>query len=120
MARGRPRKPINSTQVERLASYGLVTSEISAVFGCSADTVERRFADALSRGRARRNVSLRRMQLASARRGSTAMLIWLGKQYLGQRDDPPPEHKSDTLTQLLNEFRKRYKQIEEQQVAEED
>jgi hypothetical protein len=31
-------------------------------------------------------ISLRRQQFKMLREGSTAMAIWLGKQYLGQRD----------------------------------
>jgi hypothetical protein len=31
-------------------------------------------------------MNIRRMQLKSANGGNVAMLIWLGKQYLGQKD----------------------------------
>ncbi|HLC04806.1 MAG TPA: hypothetical protein VJK02_17360 [Anaerolineales bacterium] len=31
-------------------------------------------------------MSLRRLQLAKAKRGNVVMLIWLGKQFLGQSD----------------------------------
>ena len=31
-------------------------------------------------------MSIRRMQYGSAEKGSVAMMIWLGKQYLGQKE----------------------------------
>jgi hypothetical protein len=34
------------------------------------------------------------------------MLIWLGKQWLGQRDNPNPSGSPDTLSELLADFRK--------------
>ena len=38
--------------------------------------------------------SLRRMQFKGAQSGNNTMLIWLGKQYLGQRDSREPEADS--------------------------
>jgi len=41
------------------------------------------------------NASLRRKQVESAlQHGNTTMLIWLGKQRLGQRNEPAPESQS--------------------------
>lgn len=37
-----------------------------------------------------RRLQLRQWQWKAAERGNTAMLIWLGKQYLGQCDMPEP------------------------------
>jgi hypothetical protein len=53
---------------------------------CSKDTLERRFAAVIKKGRAQRNSSLRRKQFEVAMKGDRTMLIWLGKQYLEQRD----------------------------------
>jgi hypothetical protein len=36
-------------------------------------------------------VSLRRAQFRAAENGNATMLIWLRKQWLGQRDNPPHE-----------------------------
>lgn len=46
----------------------------------------------LDRGAALGRISLRRQQFKLAREGSAVMNIWLGKQYLGQRD-----HREQTL-----------------------
>jgi hypothetical protein len=82
----RPRKPIDAEQVRKLAELGCTHEEIADVVGCSRHTLERRFAPELSRARACLNMSLRRAQMHQAlRRRSVAMLIHLGKVYLGQR-----------------------------------
>ena len=58
----------------------------------ATDTIGRRkqddpgFADALKRGKEQGKVSLRRLQWKAAQNGNITMLIWLGKQVLGQRD----------------------------------
>jgi hypothetical protein len=38
-------------------------------------------------------IGLRQMQLKSANSGNVSMLIWLGKQYLGQRSEGAPESR---------------------------
>lgn len=83
---GRPRKVINEEQVVRLAKIHCTYEEIAAVVGCSTDTLKRRFADRIERGREAGKSSLRRLQFRAARKGNAALLIWLGKQHLGQKD----------------------------------
>jgi AraC-like DNA-binding protein len=84
----RPRKAIDPVKVKQLAGMGLTGEEIASVLGCSKDTLERRFAAALKEGRMRLNASLKRTQFRMSRK-HVVMAIWLGKQYLGQRDQPP-------------------------------
>jgi hypothetical protein len=79
-------KAITPKQIANLCSLGCTNEEIAGHFGVSADTIERRFKDALEAGRANRNISLRKWQFGKARKGSDTMLIFLGKQYLGQSD----------------------------------
>mgnify|MGYP000701764812 CR=1 FL=1 len=94
--RGRPRKPVDTTLVEKLAAHGLADHEIADVLGISERTIQRRCRVALDRGRAKLKVSLRRWQIRAAKRGNVTMLIWLGKQYLGQRD-PPAATEGETV-----------------------
>lgn len=82
----RPRKQIDEKAVEALASCGGTLEEIAAKLDCSVDTLSRRFADTIKRGREIGRISLRGKQYEKAMKGDTGLLIWLGKQMLGQRD----------------------------------
>jgi ferredoxin-NADP reductase len=79
-------------EVERLGLIHATQAEMAAWFGVSLSTIEKRmaadgkFAEAYERGRATGRMSLRRQQLKIANEGNPTMLIWLGKQLLGQRD----------------------------------
>jgi len=79
-------KPIDLEQVRRMAACGCTDREIAFILGVSENLLRRKARQALDQGRAQLQKSLRRKQLEMARRGSVPMLIWLGKQYLGQRD----------------------------------
>jgi hypothetical protein len=85
------RKPIDAKLVEKLARYGLADHEIADCIGVAESTLRARARAALAKGRAYLRLSLRRRQLRAAAKGSVPMLIWLGKQYLGQRDQPVSE-----------------------------
>ena len=82
----RPRLKIDPKLVQDLAALGCKTNEIAVTLGCSTDTIERRFAAELAKGRENLKISLRRWQLEAAKKGNVAMLIWLGKQMLGQTE----------------------------------
>lgn len=82
--RGRPRLVLNEYGIYKLSSIGCTTPEIAQFCGCSEDTIERNYADILKRGRAMFRIAVRNLQFESAMHGNVTMLIWLGKQYLGQ------------------------------------
>jgi hypothetical protein len=82
----RPKKEISPEQVERFAAIGCTDEEIGVALNCSSDTLTRRFAESLKRGREACKTSLRRMQWKSAKAGNVTMQIWLGKQLLEQKD----------------------------------
>ena len=81
-----PLKDIDPKKVRKLASMGLTNVEIAAALDCSDDTLVRRYAEYLNGGRDRLCASLKRRQFSVAMDGNVGMLIWLGKQYLGQTD----------------------------------
>lgn len=82
-----PQKPkIDPGQIQRMAACGCTDAEIAYILQISEAHLRRRYRQALDQGRARLRLSLRRKQLQLARKGSVPMLIWLGKQYLGQSD----------------------------------
>lgn len=84
--RGRPKIELSDAQVELLASFHLTLNELAKFFGCSKKTLTNRFADNIQRGWNEAKVSLKRKQFEVALGGNTALLIWLGKQYLNQKD----------------------------------
>lgn len=74
--------------MESLAAIHCTVEEIASVIGVHKRTLERRCAAIIKKGREKGKASLRRMQYDAAKNGSTAMMIWLGKQLLGQKDKP--------------------------------
>jgi len=94
---GRPRLEFDLRMVEDLGKIQSTHSELAAVLGVSVDTVERRlrddpeFCSAYEKGLENGKSSLRRIQWKAALGGNTTMQIWLGKQYLGQRDQARQE-----------------------------
>ena len=104
---GRPRLTFDLRQVEELGKIQSTQPEVAAVLGCGLSTVKDRLANdaafsaAYKRGLEIGKSSLRRLQWKSALAGSVVMQIWLGKQYLDQRDQPVPEmDRSQTGLQL--------------------
>lgn len=83
---GRPRKILDEKFIRHLASKGRTISEIAAFCNVHPDTVSNNYSHAVKRGEELRNGSLRRKQYQLAMKGNATMLIWLGKQLLGQSD----------------------------------
>ena len=84
---GRPKKyNLDTKQVEQLAGFGCTDTEIASFFDISRTTLERNYEQYMTKGRESGKIRLRQMQWASAKKGNVAMLIWLGKQLLGQSD----------------------------------
>ena len=79
--------------VERAASVGCAIDEIAIICGVSRAAFYNRkeagpeIDEAITRGREMGRYTLRRLQWHKAQLGSDQMLIWLGKQWLGQRDN---------------------------------
>jgi len=51
----------------------------------------------LTKGRAKGKMRLRQLQWQAAEKGNTSMLIFLGKQMLGQMDNPEASEASEPL-----------------------
>ena len=83
---GRPKLDIDADKVEMLASFGCSTIEIARLHNCDESTIRLRFKNELERGRENMKIKLRQLQWKAAENQSNAMLIFLGKQYLGQSD----------------------------------
>lgn len=85
---GRDKTVIPPEEVYKLANIGCKDREIADWFGIDANTLRYNFSVELSKARIALNMSLRRAQIQTALSGNPTMLIWLGKQYLGQSDAP--------------------------------
>ena len=85
---GRPKLDIDPEQVTRLARLHCTMNEMASFFGCHIDTLRDNFSNEIDKGRSEGNISLRRKQWQMAvEKGNVVMLIWLGKQMLGQRNE---------------------------------
>lgn len=109
----RPRIEIDKEQFQKLCAIQCTLEEIASWFKCSEDTIERwckreykkTFADAFKTWSADGKISLRRTQFRMAEK-STAMAIWLGKQYLGQADKVVMKANADgKLAELIDGLR---------------
>lgn len=102
----RPQKQIDQASFEKLCGLFCTMEDIAAFFECSEDTIERwckrtygeGFADAYKKFSAKGRTSIRRWQFQAAEKGSTAMLIFLGKNYLGQKDTVEADFNPEALT----------------------
>lgn len=109
---GRPKKEINQSIFENLCSIQCTLAEIAGVFDCSEDTIERwckatykeSFAETYKKHSAKGKMSLRRAQFKLAEKNA-AMAIFLGKQYLGQRDQIEVENDNDQVRAFIMAMR---------------
>lgn len=92
--RGRPKKKIDYELVEKLAYIQCTQEEIATILGVSTKTLQRdkEFCRIYKSGMENGKMSLRRLQWKGAEEGNNTMLIWLGKQYLGQTDKQELAH----------------------------
>jgi hypothetical protein len=90
----RPLIKIDWADFDKLCGIQCTLSDLASWFDCSEDTIERAvkrekklgFADYYSQKAGKGKISLRRKQWDLAMKGDKTMLIWLGKQYLGQNE----------------------------------
>lgn len=85
---GRDKKVVPPRDVERLAQMGCKDSEIAEWFGIDENTLRYNFSVELLKGKLALNQSLRQAQIRLALSGNATMLIWLGKNILGQSENP--------------------------------
>ena len=70
-----------------LASFGCSFFEIAKYFACDEGTIRQQFREAYDQGRQDMKIKLRQAQWKGAlEHGNTSLLIFLGKNYLGQSD----------------------------------
>lgn len=102
---------INKDDFEKLCNLWCTLTEIAEFFGVSEDTLEswckdvyqETFSEAYKKKNSKGKIALRRWQMKSAEKGNVTMQIWLGKQYLGQKEKLPDIGDSNVInSQILN------------------
>ena len=98
---GRPKKIIDQRQFEAMCQYQCTLEEICGILGVTDDTLNtwckenyegRTFSEVFKEKRCLGKMSLRRKQWKLAD-NNASMAIFLGKQYLGQKDNIEIENK---------------------------
>ena len=103
---GRPKAVIDYKLVESLANIFCTQEEISNILGISRKTLltDEVFTQTYIKGLENAKSSLRRFQYLTAQKGNATMQIWLGKQYLQQKE-PKQEFDIDTNTQVIDQIK---------------
>ena len=91
---GRPNKEIDQAQFENLCALQCTEAEICSWFNTTDKTLtawckrtyKKSFSEIYAEKRGKGKISLRRAQFRMAETNPT-MAIWLGKQYLDQKDE---------------------------------
>lgn len=115
--KGRPRKILTEEAlklIESLAHIMCTDEEIAGILGASIDTLlnndnKELFRTAIEKGRQGGKSSLRREQWKLAQKGNASMLIWLGKQWLGQTDKVEATTSFEDLTPLAELIKRKDK-----------
>lgn len=107
MPTGRPKIQIDYNTVEKLANIQCTQEEIASFLNISVRTLQRdeEFCRIYKKGQENGKMSLRRIQYKLAEK-NTSMAIFLGKQYLGQRDNVEVKNPEELnkVTELLNKL----------------
>lgn len=112
---GRPATPIDKNQFESLCNLQCTLEEIAGFFKCCDDTINNwckatygdNFSGVYKIYSQNGKISLRREQFKVAQKGNASMLIWLGKQYLGQSDKVEQATSFEDLEPLAELIRKK-------------
>jgi hypothetical protein len=106
-AANRPLIPIDWDKVDSMCAIHCTGEEQAGILGIDYDTLQRAckrekkctFAEYFGQKAASGKMSLRRKQYSIAVGGNPTMLIWLGKQWLGQAEKAdPPEAEALPMT----------------------
>lgn len=110
---GRPEIKIKKEDFEKLCALQCTEEEIAGFYDCSVDTINNwckktygeTFSETYKKKSAKGKMSLRRYQMKLAERNAS-MAIFLGKQYLGQRDiiETGTPEELDKVKELLGKL----------------
>ena len=105
----RPHKKIDQKNFESLCGLQCTQEEICSFFGVTDKTLNgwckrtygECFSDVFKKKRTSGKISLRRAQFQLAQK-SAAMAIWLGKQYLDQKENNDEDAKNNPVTVIID------------------
>lgn len=108
MAKRGPKPKVDKVAFEKLCALQCTLTEFCCYFDCDEKTVERfceaeygmKFVEVFRIKRGAGQISLRRSQWQLAEKNA-AMAIFLGKQFLGQRDSFPEEQQDSKALEAL-------------------
>ena len=121
---GRPKVTIKWDEVDKYLIAGCSGQHIADTLGICNETLYDRckaiykmnFSDYSSKKRQKGNSMLHYKQFQAAMDGNVSMLIWLGKQRLGQKEDPKGQEGFDGR---LGEFLDHIKNMKKSEEAQE-
>lgn len=88
VGRGPNQKVVPPDDVYRLSRLGCTMEEMADFFQIDRETLKYNFWHYIKQGEADLRIRLRKKQIEVALEGNPTLLIWLGKQLLGQTDSP--------------------------------
>lgn len=102
-------KVINWEQVDKMCAIHCTGEEQAAILGIDYDTLNsackrekgKPFSDHFKEKASGGKMSLRRRQYTTAMDGNPTMLIWLGKNWLGQKDKSDEEIEAEKNKELV-------------------
>lgn len=94
---GRNKVVVPEEEFYKLAALHSSWKELSDWFGVPVGTLRDNFADLYEKATTETKQKLRRAQLDLAMKGDRVMLIWLGKNILGQAETPVSNESSQVL-----------------------
>jgi len=109
---GRVKIELDAAQLrtlEELSEQQCTYSEIASGLGISVATLDRRrkedpsIDEIIKKGYEAGKRSIRRIQYEKAMKGNITMLIWLGKQWLGQTDKQDLQHSGAIILRFDRE-----------------
>ena len=103
---GRHRLKLDEEKIGQLAFFGNPDAGIATILGVSPKTITNNYSNILAKKRAERRAALRAAQTKAALEGNIAMLIFLGKNELEQKDRQDVE--TPGLTRVLYEVSERF------------
>jgi len=97
VGRGDNKRIIPPDEVYKLAALHCNYQEIADWFDIKRETLKYNFRDLIQKAYSETNQRLRRAQIETALKGNAVMQIWLGKNMLGQSDQPVSSENNQPL-----------------------